>query len=215
MTNNEMLMLEKGRVPTIVVQEALSAYLSISDRSLHEDLLVLSEKAQVPYETLETWIMNPDHGQSVEFDAADRVLCATRLHEWWRVRFFDYYINVDLAWRTCACPGCSVKFRPDPKAKGKKPIYCSKLCCDAASNMRVHGAHTRRFDGTDGEPKRMKDYGAAGKPRRSKRCRNGHKRTPDNTIYLRSGMIRCRMCNNAASKRGYHNRKKRAGLVTA
>lgn len=195
MTNDERLLLEKGRVPMLVVQEALSTYRSTSDRTMHDDLLVLSEKAEVPYDTLETWILKPEHSASVDFDTADRVLCACHVWNWWYSRFAEYYDNVNLKLRQCAHKDCSVWFEIPDSPQGGRKHFCSTECANSSKRGN----------------KRIKHFkGKAMKTDHSAKCRNGHARTPENTIRLKSGKIRCRVCNNAVSNAGYHRKRELA-----
>lgn len=74
---------------------------------------------------------------------------------------------------------------------GPTTKYCSKSCRESHERM-MNGETTRRIK------------------TRGDRCRNGHLRTPENTIIRKGGKQQCRICYNAASKRGYHRRKKGA-----
>jgi hypothetical protein len=51
--------------------------------------------------------------------------------------------------------------------------------------------------------------------RRTTHCRKGHERTPENTIYLQNGKIRCRTCNNLGEVRRYYLKKEAAKQVAA
>lgn len=192
MTNDEILMLQRGRVPARILVEALESYIAQSDRDAHNDLLVIAEKSGVSYFTLETFIEHPDRSASVEFDVADNVLCACRLYEWWRGRYADYYAAVNLNMRQCAHPDCSVWFDIPATDKGGRKEYCSTACANSGKRGNRRIKHFK---------------GRAMKSEHSPKCRNGHDRTPDNTMYLKSGKIRCRICNNARSNAGYHRKR--------
>lgn len=182
---------------TIVV-EALTHYLAEDDRPQHEVLLVLSDKSGVPYDTLETFLLKPDRSESIEFDTADEILCACRCWNWWYTRYEDIYKGVNLNLRQCAHPDCSVWFAIPASKQGGRKEYCSTACANSHKKGNRRVKHFR---------------GKAQRGDHSRKCRNGHERTPENTIRLKSGKIRCRVCNNARSNEGYH--RKRGAVATA
>ena len=222
MTNEEALLLEKGRVPMTMVQEALATYRSQSDHTLQEDLLALSERAEVPYDTLETWVVHPDRSASVEFDTADRVLCACFLYNWWYSRYDEFYYNVNLNMKQCERDGCQVWFDTTvPHMGGVRHTtrkYCSRTCGQMAwlhekgkiQNSKKKNLKTHCRNGHKRTPENTAEDGACmicdreNQLRRKTECSKGHKFTPENTMFLKSGKRRCRTCHNARSKTGYH-----------
>jgi hypothetical protein len=178
-------------IPTRVIASHIQAHLE-----KHEDtyLLVLAEKAEVDPTTITHYVSG--ERAAVEFDRADRLLCAMGLVDLWRSELHDYYYGVNLKLRQCEHPNCSVWFEPttgpDTVRGGNAQRYCTKACASSAKqgNVRRKKTNVRPVAGTHATV-----------------CRNGHKRTPENTIQLKSGKIRCRVCNNASSNRGYHRRR--------
>jgi hypothetical protein len=187
-----MLLLEKGRVPAKIAVDALLDYLAESDRDMHTDLLALSDRSGVPYDTLETMAIKPDRSSSMEFDVADNILCATRLWTRWRSHYEEYYYGTNLNLRQCAHPDCLVWFEIPATDAGGRKEYCSTACANSHKRGNRRVKHFR---------------GKAQRGEHSKKCRNGHERTPETTIHLKSGKIRCRLCNNARSNEGYHRKR--------
>lgn len=195
MTQDEQMLLERGRVPSLVVREAFTIYVQDSERPETLDIEVIAEKAEMPFESLESLIYRPEHSRSVDFDIADRVLCACDLSGLWRGRFREYYENVDLAWRKCECPGCETMFQPTHSATGVTgQKYCSKECRMSARHQRI-GRTTRTVKAHRGTMTK------------AKKCRNGHARTPQNTRVRRNGRIECGVCAREANRASYHRRK--------
>lgn len=173
------------------------------------ELLLICERQGLEYETVAKVVYRYTHPgstngpvRSLEFDMADKLLCGMGRWELWRTEFIEYYENVNLRMTRCAHEDCKVDFEPKTgpgTIRGGNPqIYCSRTCATSAAN----GNH--RHKKTDVRP-------VLGT--HATRCRNGHERTEENTIKLKSGKIRCRTCNNAGSARGYH--KRRAAAVAA
>lgn len=133
--------------------------------------------------------------ETVDFDLADRLFCALGYPGVWRGELLDVYEDLGLLER-CAHPNCSVQFTP-PSHGGRRKRYCSQSCANSG----------RRGN------RRIKHFKGKAQKAHSIKCRNGHLRTPESTITLKSGRIRCRICNNATSNRGYHAKK--AALAVA
>jgi hypothetical protein len=227
-----MMLLEKGRVPSFIVTQALTQHLSENDRNTLAAIDVLAEKASIPYETLETWYVNPERGRSVDFNAADRLLAAAGLWHWWYNRFRDYYEHVNLNMTKCGCPGCEVMIE-----QSKHPLCRIEGCTEVGKTRGLCNRHElqARRDGTIHyyEPVGRKDgidkqycskacRTAAAKiregvtKRRRKnylntgdKCRNGHDRTPENTYHRRNGKEECIICRREANKASYHARTAR------
>jgi hypothetical protein len=128
----------------------------------------------------------------VEFDTADRALCALWIWDEWRGSLADVFEQVNLD----ACPsriprcersGCSktIKQRTDG---GRRKRFCSPACRQAAY---LH---------------RKGKY----KPRPKGLCPNGHDRSPENTRRLPGGTIQCRVCARDTARRRRAKAKRRA-----
>lgn len=124
-----------------------------------------------------------------DFDLVDRLFCALGRPDVWRGELLDIYEGMRLLER-CAHPDCSAQFL-QPSHGCRRKRYCSQACAD--SGRRGY--------------RRIKHFKGRAQRKHSAKCRNGHQRTPENTITLKSGRIRCRICNNATSNRGYHAKK--------
>jgi len=208
MTQDEKKMLERGRVLAAPIMEAVHRYVLENGQDRKDDqadltcLAFMSERADISYETLVSWVEKPWRVGDIPFDIADRLLCAIDQTSLWYGELHEYYMGVDLNWFHCACNGCSIFFYADPHKHGKKPIYCSKACANAASRLQR------------GESKkRIKNYGSRLAPRKGGKCRNGHERTPENQILLSGGKLRCRECNRESSARAYKIRHERDRTV--
>lgn len=152
-------------------------------------LAVLAERAGVAFGTLEKYVYEYAGHRSMLFDDADKILCALGKVDLWRGELNEYYENVNLHLAQCAHPNCLVWYEPTRS----NHIYCSTACANSAKRGNRRIKHFK---------------GKAMKGEHSFRCRNGHVRTPETTITLKSGKIRCRICNNETSMRSY--RKARA-----
>jgi hypothetical protein len=234
MTQDDLLLLERGRVPIRVVTEALQTYRRTSERDVSLDIDVLSEKARVPRETLMTYYLDPDRFSGISFDVADNLLCACGLYEWWRSRFAEYYYGVNLRWVKCGCPGCEVMFEI---AETHECRY--EGCSEQGRTRGLCGMHyqiVRREglldeyppQGKNGSPKYCSPacsdsawnqaHGRTHKPVKhlrgrasAKKCRNGHDRTPENIKTRKDGRTECVLCARETAKRNY--RAKRAQLA--
>lgn len=205
MTQNEMMLLSRGRVPSHVVTMAMEEYRRNSDRSLNLDIEVIADKAHMSYDTLWTWVTKPEHGLSIEFDAADRVLCALGLWTWWYSRFSEYYEAVNLNVQQCACDGCLTTFetRTDTLGRPVFQLYCSPQCRHAAFKLR-EGRNQQRLA--------KSQRGNVGRPVGSQSlvCRNNHVRTPKNTKRRKDGRTECMICSREAGKRHYRAKQEAA-----
>lgn len=153
-------------------------------------LQALALMAGVSYDTLYR-VRSRAKMRTIEFDLADRLLCAMNLvHLWWREPLKEVYLSLDLSepglppglttdgLRRCAAEGCSVMFEPPSLRPDKK--YCSTACRNRVLNRRQNDSQ----------------------PRQSK-CRNGHWRTEENTILMEDGTRRCRVCQAESRRRVY------------
>lgn len=192
----------------------LDPFLPVFHRAIEKegiDVEVLSLRSGVDYEVLQK-LLTGTRAKTVDFDVADRLVCALGLVHLWRERtpWREIYLRVDLSEpdepligteRRCAAPGCGNVFSvPEPTTPDAttrrgyaRKIYCSTSCAQRAAKIRV-GASPAPGDG------------------RNYKCRNGHKRTPENTEYLSNGTRRCRDCNR---ERTQEFRKRQRALKAA
>lgn len=225
MTDQELL--DGGRVPSEPILAILRSHVRKADGDSPLDqmgeLYWIAHRSGIPYDTLVTY-MGAGRIQSIDFNTADALLCAMDKHEYWRgPDLCDIYYGVDLTWETCACNGCERNFQPgfDSLGRPKHTIYCSSACRVSAWKQN-HGRNTKRMSASkrdlrthcrNGHKRSEVGVDARGtclqclSDRRTEKCRNGHERTPENTIERRNGKIQCRICNNEASKSAYHRRR--------
>lgn len=174
----------------------LLTHIGIADRDRDPgepgELTMICERQGLDYATIAKVIYrwkNPEclDGalRSLDFDTADKLLCGAGMFDVWRTDLLDYYLRVDLTWKKCECPGCENWFKPHPQS-GRK--YCSKSCSDSAWNQ-AHGRTHRTVK--------------ALRKRSSKKCRNGHERTPENTRVRENGKKECLICARASNRASY------------
>jgi hypothetical protein len=188
-----MMILEEGRIPLSAISPLLSSFLEEHGETVGS-LAALADRSGVSIAALEKYMCG--ERRSMLFDHADGIVCALGKVDLWRSELSEYYENVNLNLRQCAHPDCSVWFTPGETKEagarnpgsGRRQKYCSTPCANSA---RVGNRRIKHF------------RGAAQRGEHSFRCRNGHVRTPETTITLKSGKIRCRICNNESSNRSY------------
>lgn len=200
-----------------------------------EGIAILAEKVGCSWDAIDGIIRQQHEG--CEFNLADELLCALGMSLLWREEpLADIYFNIDLSRTVCANPGCKIEFhdphyaelapafcvyegcKEEPHARGlcnrhwlqarrdgvlhtfprfysgRLTMYCSTACRQSASQM-TRGITTRRR-------KRYLDT--------KEKCRNGHKRTPENTRLRKNGKMECAICAREANKASYHRRKREA-----
>lgn len=111
----------------------------------------------------------------VGFDLADKLLCALGRWDMWHGELEDIYPTKFK--ETCAAPGCSRQFWEYHRG-GKPKRTCSKRC-----RARLDSVQLGRV--------------RAGGARVMGRCNEGHRFTPDNTLWS-GGYRRCRICASKA-----------------
>lgn len=159
-------------------------------------LLNLSEKSEVPFFTLQSWLEKPHRVSAyIPFPVADRIVCGMGGGVmWWRSEMPEHYYGVSLSWGFCECPGCT-NFFQRVTTKTREKLYCSKECRMSARHQRI-GRTTRPVKRHRG------DMAEATK------CRNGHDRTPDNIFVRKNGKRECLTCKRESNNEGYHRRRK-------
>lgn len=249
MTQDELMVLERGRIPALPIIQAVKRYVRENGNELRAEQLDLicvgdvAERAGVPLTTLVTWVEQPDRAGAMPFNVADRLLCASEQWILWYGELSEYYMRVNLNVRECAHPDCKVEFEVKPPllvctVEGcTEDHYSRGMCHKHEAKARYHARkesertgrtcaeimderHPKVSNGRGVDPLRReycsRECAMSGKKgnRRHKKmsvprgtqtpvCRNGHKRTPENTIVLGSGKVRCRQCNRDASARAY------------
>jgi hypothetical protein len=194
-----------GSVPTTRIATILGTLIKDRWPYSSEDLFsvgdlaggyaILASKVGCDPTTIERIVEQKNEG--ADFDLVDKLFCALGRPDVWRGELLDVYEGMCLLER-CAHPGCSVQFVP-PSHGGRRKRYCSQSCADSARRGL----------------RRIKHFRGRAQREHSAKCRNGHPRTPESTIRLKSGRIRCRVCNNATSNRLYHAKRRAALAVTA
>lgn len=175
--------MKPGSVPTDRIGPIVDEL--IQERWPHgSGIEVLAEKVGCDWKTIANVIEREHEG--VDFDLADALLCALGRPDIWRGRLADLYLEMPLL-EQCQAPGCNIKFAigVDRLGRPKQQRYCSPQCNHAAYKIRS-GRNQRRL--------------VAAHRDQSKRCRNGHVRTPENTKTLYDGRRTCRVCFNASRR---------------
>lgn len=184
MTMDEVLMLERGRVPAQPIIEAVTRYVRENGEELRGgdlDLACLgfvAERANVSHQTLVTWVENPERAGAIPFPIADRLLCASEQWNLWYGELSEYYMRVDLSWQECERDGCHTWFQAWRQLGPKRSRFCSRTC---------------------GQMQHMADKGAiksAKKHNAKTHCRNGHRRTEAGVDANGS----CRQCEHDRAK---------------
>jgi hypothetical protein len=208
MTQDELLLLGRGRVPAQPIIAAITRYAVENGEPRNDNLdlqplIVVAERAGVPYSTLCTWVEGPRRAGAMPFNVADELLCACDLYHLWWGELGEYYERVDLSWKQCECEGCETWFqlKKDTLGRHASQMYCSQQCRQAAHKLRT-GRNQHRLAKANRRKKGGRPVGVE-----ERKCRNGHEFTPENTMILKSGKRRCRTCNNATSSAGYHRRR--------
>ena len=197
--------LEKGMVPVAPIKEAIERSFCFQDWTDQPAIQPLSLMWSL--DDFQKMFVNREW---VSFDFADQILCLLGLQYLWWGELEDIYyaVNLDTQRRVrmvpkghkrCIRPGCDKTF----EIKGKIPrsgVTSKKYCSRSCRTM-----HHRYLSGERPWPSKSNNRerltGEGGFV-----CRNGHERTPENTLYDRRGR-RCRICANETARRNYWNRK--------
>lgn len=193
--------LEPNRIPAEPIVAAILEFLDKEGTRLGDEMttpapmIVLAERADLREATLYSMIRG--RTKTVDFDVADRLLCAMNMHDLWLTDLHEVYVAAGLhegersrkverasGLKVCARKGCSNTFTQPVKTPPKK--YCSETCCAASYWHKKHGAKTT--------------LRGPGRKLEKLVCRNGHERTPENTGF--NGVANfCRICKNASDRR--------------
>lgn len=228
MTDSEMLLLQRGRIPAEVIIREVQSYLSMQEEATDPNELGptywLAERANIARDTLGSYLSGERN--SVEFDVADRLLIAIGRVDLWRGRLLEYYENVDLTWQTCACPGCSRMVKQDShdlcRWDGCTKVGKTRGLCNAHELRARREGIIEQFplvgqkDGVDRIYCSRACRTAAAKLRKGvtqsrrkryvntgKVCRNGHPRTPENIKRRPGGKIECAECSREKARERY------------
>lgn len=195
-----LALLQRGRIPVEPIFNRVIAYTEKCDIKRTEDeaheLLFICERQGLNYATIARLLYKYRHNevetQSLDFNTADRLLCGMFMwDEWYSDEVLnEWYHTVDLTWKQCELDDCQVMFRYFPRSHRK---YCSRSCRDSASNIATGRTHRT--------VKALREHN-------SKKCRNGHTRTEENTFTRANGKTECRLCMRATNRASYHKRKK-------
>ena len=190
----------------MTLREALDKGLVPSDRI--RDLIIRERPELDPHGTPYRLVAKMEQQPFIEFDVADRLFCDLGLVEHWRGGLIDIYEGVNLSGksryivksngsRRCQRPGCNEWFTPKPRANkaGSKlpPKYCSRYCNTAAYRMRK---------GIQPLPSESSDHRTTGYV-----CRNGHERTPQNTVKEAGRTVRCLDCKRENDRKRKERRR--------
>ncbi len=202
--------LAPNRIPAEPVIAVLNEHLgSDAGWSLGEPadtLETLADRADMHKNTLERMLNG--RSATIDFDMADRLLCAAGKSNLWWGPLREVYETASLSpplgphvvgrasgARTCARHGCSVTFIPPKKAPYKR--FCSSTCKAVDWKQRKNGVKSR----IRGPGRVLEAY----------ECRNGHVRTPKNTGINCRGTRYCLICHRERTRE--HRARKKLGLA--
>ncbi len=191
-----------NRIPVEPIAEVIRSYLDDEGTRLSDgtfcpgSVYTLAERADIHGDTLEKMLAG--RSQTIDFDDADKLLCAINMTDLWVTNLSDVYASAILddtesrrrlekvsGARICERRGCSVMFVPPPRVPGKK--FCSKACQSASWAHKTRGVKTQL---------RGKGNSLTGLV-----CKNGHQRTSENTRVDYRGKTVCMTCKRAADQR--------------
>lgn len=134
-----------SRIPTEPLLPVLRRYLDeyeteamVPGAQEYSSTLILAERAGMEYDVL--WHTLAGRAKTIDFDVADRLMCAMGLvHLWWREPLKTIYENVDLSGKsTCMARECGREFDlPEQVRGGNEPLYCSSRCQNREHKLRA------------------------------------------------------------------------------
>jgi hypothetical protein len=188
---------EPNRIPAAPIVQVVQRYLQAEGTRLTDGTFVpaplspLAERIDVHADTLESWLTG--HVATIDFDVADRLLCAMNQQDLWHTDLQDLYLTAPLqegkkkfsvaavsGSKVCARIGCSVRFTP--KIRNPRQRFCCRKCYQA-----YYQAEKQRGGYKQGA------YGP-GCSLLALTCRNGHQRTTKNTKFNKHGRRYCVDC---------------------
>lgn len=186
-----MTVMVPNRVPAGPIVTLLNEYLEGSG----DGISGLAARLAVRHDTLEK--ISVGRTATLDFDFADRLLCAIDCHDMWRGPLANVYETAVLSEdaerrppsrtdgkRTCERRGCSVQFVPSKHKPAQR--FCSNACRSAAWK------HKRGLKSIPRGPGRSLEAFV---------CRNGHERTPENTGRNSRGHRYCLICHRDSMRR--------------
>jgi Holliday junction resolvase RusA-like endonuclease len=183
MTQDELMLLEKGRIPAAPILERLAKHVAIYDTERNPEetgeLTLVCERAGLDFSTIARNLYRYTHEgdiRSLDFDTADKLLCCGMRRRWSEDDTLTaYYERVDLSWHKCGCPGCEVMFqRLDQPVvcrscgTSEKKIVARGLCAACTMHHKYHGT-LEQFPRLGRGGGRQSEYC-------SKACREAHAR---------------------------------------
>jgi len=200
-------------VPLKPVREAVEAAMALQEWSVEDERLMPLTRMW-DADDFKKMFVRTDR-ETIPFDFADQTLCLLGLQFLWWDELADIYYSVNLepqksvrilpkGHKRCERVGCSNTFEicgktPRGGPTGKR--FCTPSCRIMSYRYRKG---IRPYPSESSNKERITGEGGFV-------CRNGHERTPENTLYDKRGR-RCRLCANATARRG-HRRKKEALLA--
>lgn len=189
-----------NRIPAAPIVETVVAYLSSEgDRKgegvfAPESVYLLAERADIRGDTLEKILSG--RSKTIDFDLADRLLCAMNLSELWLTDLAELYQEAALSdevrtrkaltvsgRRMCARRTCTTVFAPARNNPHQR--YCSSTCQTA--DWKVRNGKVVKIRGK-------------GRVLDKLECRKGHPRSAANTRHTTDGRIYCTICKRKVDR---------------
>jgi hypothetical protein len=189
-----------NRIPAAPIVAVVEAYLAVTGDRIGDgvneraSVFSLAAQADIHQNTLEK-ILNGKTA-TIDFDLADRLLCAANMNDLWRTDLREIYDGAQLVddirqhkagsatgSRVCIRRGCSNQFVPPINNPRKR--FCSNACRSADWKQRRFGVISPA---------------GPGRKLRELVCKNGHERTPENTVF-QGGRKFCRICKRETDRK--------------
>lgn len=164
--------------------------------SKYDSIEALAFRARLEEDTLYHYLIG--RTSSIDFDVADRLICAMNRPHLWTHELADIYYSVDLSGepapvpdkgdkRRCLRDGCMVEFVPSPHHPNRQK-FCSPACRAATQRKRRlarQGRTSHRYGTKNGA------------------CPRGHDRSEENVRKTKDGRYACRVCAREDAKKKY------------
>jgi len=194
---------EPNRIPAEPIMALVRGYLEETGDRFSEgsftqaSLFIFAERVDLKGDTLDHMMRGKQ--KTLDFDTADRMLCAMNLTDLWHTDLAEVYETAMLdegmrrtkplsasGERVCERVGCSNRFTP-PRGRASRKRFCCQTCYSAWYHAERRGGY------------KVGAYGP-GYSLSALVCRNGHQRTAENTKYNQFGRRYCVECKRATNR---------------
>lgn len=207
------LLVGPNRIPVEPIAQVVRSYLEAEGTRLDDgafapaSILPLAERVDVLPDTLDSWLKGDT--ATIDFDVADRLLCAMNLQDLWLTDLHDVYTAAPLVEgpkkftvkpasgkRMCARVTCTETFIPKPKHPHQR--FCSGRCAGAARRVKANPEAKIRGKGCI---------------LLKLECKKGHERTPENTGHTKDGRLYCLICKRKTDRENARRRYVPLGTI--